>query len=51
MKTVIANHIRKVGGKYVLYSKKTGKRLGTHATRAGALKQERAIQIAKHKRK
>lgn len=41
--------IRKVGKKYVLYSKKTGKRLGTHSSRAGALRQERAIQISKHK--
>lgn len=43
--------IRRVGGKYVLYSKKTGKRLGTHPSKAGALRQERAIQIAKHARK
>lgn len=42
--------IRRVGGKYVLYSKKTGKRLGTHGSKAGALRQERAIQIAKHAR-
>lgn len=40
--------IRKVGGKYALYSKKTGKRLGTHATKAGAKRQERAIQASKH---
>ncbi len=43
--------IRKVGTKYVLYSRKTGKRLGTHGSRASALRQERAIQIAKHMRR
>lgn len=42
--------IRKVGNKYVLYSKKTGKRLGTHGSKASALRQERAIQIAKHRK-
>ncbi len=42
--------IRKVGSQYVLFSKKTGKRLGSHKTRASALRQERAIQIAKHSR-
>jgi len=40
--------IRKVGSKFVLYAKRTGKRLGTHTTRAGAEKQERAIQARKH---
>ncbi len=39
--------IRKVGKKYVLYSKKTGKRLGTHSSKAGALKQEYAIRMSK----
>ena len=39
--------IRKVGKKFVLYSKKTGKRLGTHSTKAGALRQERAIEASK----
>lgn len=43
--------IRKVGKKYVLYSKKTGRRLGTHGSKASALRQERAIQVAKHARK
>lgn len=37
--------------KFVLVSKSTGKTLGTHPTRESALKQERAIQIAKRKRK
>jgi len=40
--------IRRVGKKYVLYSRKTGKRLGTHPNKASALRQERAIQVAKH---
>jgi hypothetical protein len=35
--------IRKVGKKFVLYSIKTGKRLGSHPSRAAALRQERAI--------
>ena len=43
--------IRKVGNKYCLYSKSTGKLLGCHKTKKEALAQERAIQIAKHKRK
>jgi hypothetical protein len=42
--------IRKVGSKYVLYSRKTGKRLGTHSSRASAMRQERAIQYYKHHR-
>ena len=42
--------IRKVGTKFVLYSKKTGKRLGTHSSKASAMRQERAIQWAKHNR-
>jgi hypothetical protein len=36
--------IRKVGKKIVLYSRKTGKRLGTHDTREQAERQERAIK-------
>jgi dolichyl-phosphate-mannose--protein O-mannosyl transferase len=37
----------KKGKKYVLLSKKTGRVLGTHPSRANALKQEKAIQISK----
>ena len=40
--------ISKQGSKWVLKSKKTGKVLGTHDSKAQALAQERAIQIAKH---
>lgn len=47
LRVLINEIIRKVGGKYVLYArhKKNGKhrRLGTHDTRAGAERQERAI--------
>ena len=42
--------IQKRHGKYVLKSKKTGKVLGRHASKAKAEKQERAIQAAKHAR-
>jgi len=37
----------KRGKKWLLLSKKTGKVLGTHPSRAAALKQETAINIAK----
>jgi len=43
--------IRKVGKKFVLISRKTGRRLGTHTSRAKALRQERAIQASKRRRK
>ena len=39
--------IKKVGDKWVVYSKKGGKRLGTHSTEAGAKKQLAAIEISK----
>lgn len=41
--------IRKVGKKYVLYSRKTGKRLGTHSSKAGAIRQEVAIKISQQR--
>ena len=41
--------IKKVGDKYVVYSKKGGKRLGTHASKAKAKKQLAAIEISKKK--
>lgn len=43
--------IKKTGSKYVLYTKDGSRKLGTHASRASALKQERAIEAAKHARK
>lgn len=42
--------IKKEGSQYVLRSKKTGKVLGKHKTKAEAIKQEQAIEIAKHKK-
>ncbi len=39
--------IVKRGKKYVLLSKTTGRVLGTHPSRADAMKQEKAIQISK----
>jgi len=41
--------IKKVGDKYVIYSKKGGKRLGTHPSKAKAKKQLAAIEISKKK--
>ena len=41
--------IEKVDGEYVVYPKKGGKRLGTHKTKKGALKQLAAIEISKAK--
>jgi hypothetical protein len=42
--------IVKVGRKWALFSKKTGQRLGTHASRADAEAQEIAINISKARR-
>jgi hypothetical protein len=39
--------IRKRGKKHVLISKRTGRVLGRHTSRAAAERQERAIQISK----
>jgi hypothetical protein len=39
--------VKHPSGGYVLKSKSTGKILGQHPTRAGAEKQERAIQASK----
>lgn len=41
-------HIVKVGNKYRLVSKKTGKNLGTYPTRVGAEKREKQVQYFKH---
>ena len=43
--------IKKIGNKYVVYSKDGGKRLGTHDSRKKAEKQLAAIEISKHMRK
>jgi len=42
--------IRKEKGKWILYDSSGKKRLGTHDTYASALRQERAIQMAKRRR-
>ena len=43
--------IRSIGkGKYRIYSRKTGKNLGTFSSKAAALKHEREIQYFKHKK-
>lgn len=39
--------IKKVDGKFVVYPKKGGKRLGTHTTKKAAQKQLVAIEISK----
>lgn len=39
--------IKKRGKKWVLVSKKTGRVLGTHPTKAGAERQEAAVNISK----
>lgn len=39
--------IQKRGNKWVLLSKRTGRVLGTHPSRAAAMRQERAITISK----
>lgn len=41
--------IKKIGSKFVLYTRNGKRRLGTHSSRKGALKQEAAIKISKHK--
>jgi hypothetical protein len=43
--------IRKVGGKYVVLSEKTGRRFGTYATKAEAEKRLRQIEVFKHVKK
>lgn len=40
--------IKKIGDKFRLVSKKTGKNLGTYDTKAGAEKRERQVQYFKH---
>jgi hypothetical protein len=50
IKDTIYETIKKVDGKYVVYPKKGGKRLGTHASKAAALKQLGAIEASKARR-
>lgn len=42
-------HIVKIGDKYRLVSKKSGKNLGTYPSKADAEKREREVQYFKHK--
>ena len=50
--TTASEHIMivKIGGKFRLVSKTTGRNLGTYKTRAGVAKRERAVQYFKHKK-
>lgn len=41
-------HIVKVGNKYRLVSKSTGRNLGTYDSKEGAMKRERQVQYFKH---
>lgn len=45
----LCERIVKVGSKYRLVSKKTGKNLGTYPTKAGAMRRERQVQYFKHR--
>lgn len=47
IREVLAETIRKVDGKYVVYPKHGGDRLGTHDTKAAAEKQLTAIHLNK----
>ena len=40
--------IKKVGGKYVVLSEKTGRRFGTYDTKAAAEKRLRQVEFFKH---
>jgi len=44
----VSEHIVKVGNKFRLVSKSTGKNLGTYDSKAGAEKRERQVQYFKH---
>ena len=46
---LMKERIQKIDGKYVVYPKGKGKRLGTHSTKKDALKQLAAIEINKQK--
>ena len=50
IRLLIRETIRRVGGKWAVYPKKGGKRLGTHDSEAAAKRQLAAIEISKSKR-
>jgi hypothetical protein len=43
--------IRKIKGKYVVLSEKTGRKFGTYASKGAALKRLRQIEFFKHSKK
>jgi len=47
-KSKIDEHIVKIGNKYRLVSKSTGKNLGTYDSKEGAMKREKQVQYFKH---
>jgi len=47
LKQFINETIVRVGGKYRLVSKKTGRNLGTYDSKEGAMKRERQVQFFK----
>ena len=44
----VTEHIVKVGSKYRLVSKKSGKNLGTYDSKEGAVQREREVEYFKH---
>lgn len=47
---MITNVIKKEGDKFVLFTKDGSRKLGTHPTREGAVKQEEAIKASEARR-
>jgi hypothetical protein len=50
IRQLIQETIKRMGDEWAVYPKKGGKRLGTHKSKASALRQLRAIEISKSKR-
>jgi len=50
IRQLIQETIKRMGDEWIVYPKKGGKRLGTHKSKASALRQLRAIEISKSKR-
>ena len=50
IRELIQETIKHIGDEWIVYPKKGGKRLGTHKSKASALRQLRAIEISKSKR-